>query len=138
MKQIYCLFLFIIAFTINSQTLSTTKAELQPDGSITYEVDANQNRIPDFSHAGYQGGGVAIPDVPVMQTISPIAGDNTANIQAAIDAVGAMPMNANGFRGAVLLDPGTYQVSGELKLDVSGVVLRGSGNGRATLHSNNN
>jgi len=129
----FCILFSLLALQFGfAQTLSTNKAKLESDGCLTYEADANLNRIPDFSHAGYQGGGIAIPNVPVEQTISPIAGDNTAHIQATIDAVGAMTMDANGFRGEVLLNPGTYEVSGELKLDVSGVVLRGSGDGRAT------
>ena len=29
----------------------------------------------DFSHAGYKGGGVRIPDVGVARTVKPAAGD---------------------------------------------------------------
>ena len=81
----------------------------------------------DFSHAGYKGGGVQIPDVRVGRTVKPIAGDNTAQIQAAIDEVSKLPADANGFRGAVLLERGTYDVAGNLRIAASGVVLRGSG-----------
>ena len=62
----------------------------------------------DFSHAGYMGGGVAIPTVPVAVTIGPSGGDDTQAIQAAIDMVSRMPL-VNGFRGAVLLRPGAYR-----------------------------
>jgi len=123
------LFLFSIS---HAQTLETNKAKPDGSGCLTYEADANQNRIPDFSHAGYKGGGEGIPELTVMQTISPVTGDDTANIQAAIDAVGALTPDANGFRGAVLLNPGTYEVSGQLFLNTSGVVLRGAGDGRDT------
>lgn len=37
-----------------------------------------------------------------------------------------MPLNAEGFRGAVLLGPGTFNVEGQLNIRRSGVVLRGS------------
>lgn len=58
------------------------------DGSLVYYADSDGFKIPDFSHAGYMGGGVEIPDVAVVKTISPVSGDNTAHIQAAIDEVG--------------------------------------------------
>jgi Concanavalin A-like lectin/glucanases superfamily/Putative Ig domain len=95
---------------------------------LVYSNDDLGNHIPDFSYAGYMGGGVALPtNVPVQETISPISGDNTANIQDAINAVSALTPGVNGFRGAVLLEPGTYEVDGSLALSQSGVVLRGSG-----------
>ncbi|MEZ4951670.1 MAG: hypothetical protein R2784_20115 [Saprospiraceae bacterium] len=113
-----------------SQTWETNKAKLNTDGCLTYEADANQNRIPDFSNTGYAGGGVAIPNILVVKTISPINGDNTNHIQAAIDEVSDLTPDSNGFRGAILLNPGTYPVSGQLFIHTSGVVLRGSGDGR--------
>src|SRR6516225_7074517 len=94
-----------------------------PDGHLHYKTDSNGNRILDYSYAGYQGGGVALPTVPVAQTIGPVSGDNTAHIQAAIDAVSAGTPDANGFRGAVLLQAGTYAVSGTLHITTGGVVL---------------
>ncbi len=85
--------------------------------------------LPDYSHAGYMGGGVAIPTVPVAKTLTPIAGDDRAQIQAAINAVSALKPDKNGVRGAVLLGKGTYQVDGTLTIAASGVVLRGAGQG---------
>ena len=117
---------------IYSQAWETNRAKLQADGSLTYEEDADRNRIPDFSHAGYKGGGVDIPDLPVMQTIAPVAGDNTSHIQDAIDAVSSLPLNEDGFRGVVLLEAGRYPVSGQVLVHTSGVVLRGIGDGRDT------
>ena len=87
-------------------------------GRLQYTADARGNRIMDFSHAGYKGGGVKIPDgsdVAVARTVKAVAGDNTANIQAAIDEVSKLPAEANGFRGAVLLERGTYEVAGHLQ-----------------------
>ncbi len=105
---------------------------VEADGRLRYERDAEGNMIPDFSHAGYQGGGVGLPQVPTVMTLSPIAGDNTAHIQAAIDQVGAMPLDSNGFRGALLLDTGRYEIHGTLVVPYSGVVLRGVGDGADT------
>jgi hypothetical protein len=96
---------------------------------LQYGTDERGNRIMDFSHAGYKGGGVAVPDVRVARTIAPIDGDNTAHIQSAIDEVSKGTRDSAGFRGAVTLQPGTYPVNGSLKIGASGVVLRGSGSG---------
>lgn len=96
---------------------------------LVYHSDQDGNRIPDYSHAGYGGGGVALPEVETVLEITPVSGDNTAHIQAAIDEVSAMAVNNDGVRGAVLLQPGVYPIYGTLYIRHSGVVLRGSGNG---------
>lgn len=100
-----------------------------PDHKLHYRADDHGNRIVDFSFAGYRGGGVRLPNVAVHKTLSAVGGDNTAQIQAALDAVSQLPLNANGFRGAVLLKAGTYELDGTLHIAASGVVLRGSGSG---------
>jgi hypothetical protein len=69
----------------------------------------------DFSSAGYRGGGVALPTISVAKRLTPVDGDNTAQIQAALDEV----------HGAVVLAPGTYEIAGTLGITRSGVVLRG-------------
>ncbi|MEO0560033.1 MAG: T9SS type A sorting domain-containing protein [Bacteroidota bacterium] len=99
------------------------------DGRLVYVTDDEGNRIPDFSYAGYARGEVDLPDVPTVETVTPIEGDDTAQIQAALDAVGAREPNANGFRGAVELAAGTFEVLGTLVLREHGVVLRGAGDG---------
>ncbi len=48
-------------------------------------------------------------------------------IQAAIDRVSAMPLDASGFRGAVLLKMGIYNLEKPIYIKASGVVLRGEG-----------
>jgi chitodextrinase len=107
----------------------STKVQLDAGGRLSYPGDAQGNRIPDYSHAGYKGGGVVLPEVPVVLTIGPIAGDNTAHIQAAIDQVAALPVQADGYRGAVRLSAGLYAVDGTIRLHTSGVVLSGVGDG---------
>jgi len=99
------------------------------DGRLVYIADASGNRIPDFSVCGYQGGDRTIPDVPIKVVVDPAAGNNTARIQAALDYVSAMPPDQDGFRGAVLLRKGKFEIQGRLKINASGVVLRGSGSG---------
>ena len=101
------------------------------DGKLVYRTTPAGDRIMDFSHAGYRGGGVALPDVPVKATVQPGGGaDDTAIIQTAIDRVAALPLQG-GLRGAVLLAPGTFTCAGTITIATSGVVLRGGGSGAA-------
>ncbi len=95
---------------------------------LAYKTLPRGDRILDFSYAGYMGGGVALPTVPVKATVMPSSGDDTAAIQAAINQVSKLPVSS-GVRGAVLLGPGTFQLAGSLAIGASGVVLRGSGSG---------
>src|SRR5688572_33019176 len=100
------------------------------DGQLLYHTTPLGDRLPDFGNVGYRGGIVPIPDVPVAATVNSDnnpATDDTTAIQAAIDAVEALPLGADGFRGAVLLGPGDFQVGSDLSINASGVVLRGSG-----------
>lgn len=83
----------------------------------------------DFSFAGYEGGGRAIPSVKAALQVRPSGGDDTALIQGALDRVAEMSVGPDGFRGAVVLSPGRFRVKGQLRLRVTGVVLRGSGTG---------
>jgi hypothetical protein len=96
-------------------------------GRLLYTSDARGNRIMDFSHAGYMSGGVRIPDVRVMRTVKPVPGDNTAHIQAAVDELSRLSIDARGFRGAVLLERGVYELAGPIRIGTSGIVVRGSG-----------
>src|SRR5262249_34490841 len=62
-----------------------------PSGKLEYKTTPAGDRIMDFSYAGYKGGGAALPNVPTKKTVKPGGGENdTAVIQAAIDAVSAM------------------------------------------------
>ena len=114
--------LFIGLFGFVSNGLGQAKSQwVYPDakGKLVYKTLKDGDRIMDFSYAGYMGGGVSIPAVPVKITLSPSAGDNSVAIQKAIDEVSKMNM-VNGFRGAVLLSPGVYPCSASLaaNLDV--------------------
>src|SRR5688572_9960793 len=93
-----------------------------PDGKLVYKTTAAGDRIMDFSHAGYMGGGVALPDVPVKQTVKPSGGgDDSKIIQAAIDEVAKLPADEKGFRGAVLLAGGTFPCAETINIAASGV-----------------
>ena len=90
-----------------------------------------RNIVPDFSRAGYLGGGVSLParsSIPVHAILAPHAGgDDYPRIQAAIDAVAARPADSRGLRGVILLQRGHYTLSRTLVIRSGGVVLRGEG-----------
>jgi hypothetical protein len=86
-----------------------------PDHRLHYRYDSRGNSIMDFSSAGYRGGGVKLPSPAASQRLTPVAGDNTARIQAALDKAS----------GAVVLASGEYELAGTLNITRSGVVLRG-------------
>src|SRR3954469_8638995 len=111
------------------QDLAPTASRIYPgfDNKLVYVPDEQGNTIIDSSHAGYGGGGVAIPTIPVRETIWPVAGDKTENIQAAINKVAARPLDAGGYRGAVVLKAGYYRMATPVKIESSGIVLRGEG-----------
>lgn len=114
-------------------------ASLGSDGLLRYGVyterggDHARNIVPDFSRAGYQGGGVSLPtrsSIPVIEVLEPkVEGDDYPRIQAAIDAVAVRAQNSRGIRGAVLLRRGGYRLSKTLTIQANGVVLRGEGRG---------
>ncbi len=99
------------------------------DGRLVYAPDEDGNCIPDYSYAGYAGGGVALPYVPVRETVWPVPGPDADTIQAAIDRISALPADEHGFRGAVLLKRGWYELDHPITITAGGVVLRGEGQG---------
>ena len=117
--------------TLNAQT--TTLVSIGSNGKLVYTPDAKGNKVPDFSGVGYMNSEAPIPTVPVVLTVSPVTGDNYNNVQNAINTVAAMPLDANGFRGAILFTAGTYNISNTINITASGIVLRGVGfNGSGT------
>jgi len=101
----------------------------QPNGKLRYRKQVLGDRIPDFSFVGYQMGNKSIPDLEVIATIYPIQGDATDYIQNIIDSVAEnVTLDADGFRGAILLKAGVYELSSTIYLKDNGIVLRGEGN----------
>jgi hypothetical protein len=105
---------------------SPAPVTLGPSAKLVYNPTPQGDRIADFSYAGYGGGGIALPDVPVARRVAASGGDDTAAIQRALDDVSALPLHGQ-FRAAVLLAEGTFHCSQPLRITASGVVLRGSG-----------
>ncbi len=136
-KTLYALRLALVLFFAISPFLVTAQKPkvVEPpkpifkgkDGKMQYTPDSLGNRIPDFSYAGYMGGDKPIPMATVKVVVPIKEGDATLRIQSALNYVAKLPIGKDGLRGAVLLDKGTYLVAGTLKINASGVVLRGSG-----------
>ena len=120
------LFVTLLSLVLNASAQTSQWVSVGPDGKLQYKTLPNGDHIMDFSWAGYMGGGVALPIVPVKVTVNPSGGDDTTAIQNAINSVSGMPLSG-GFRGTVLLAPGTFHCNGTLHINSSGVVLRGSG-----------
>ena len=124
-------FLFIVSifsFRSTSPPWESKFIKLNKDGSLKYIPDEKGNIIPDFSRVGYYGGDKDIPDVPVVKTIGAAAeGTSEAIIQSAIDEVSKKPLNNDGFRGTILLKKGTYKIPENIRIETSGIVLRGEG-----------
>jgi hypothetical protein len=107
----------------------STSAALAPGMA----VPGTEQVAIDFSYAGY-GAGVPLPRVraPIL-LVRPGGGDDTALLQAALDAAGRLPRQADGFRGIVELAPARFRVEGQLHMNADGVVLRGSSAGQTVL-----
>ena len=88
-----------------------------PDGKLAYKTTPAGDRIMDFSYAGYMGGGVALPEVPVKITVKPVEGDSTAAIQEAIDKVSALSLENGLSRGGPAGPGGLYLLGDGLASD---------------------
>jgi fibronectin type 3 domain-containing protein len=120
--------LVLLAVDVTAQTApSSQSVKVLPSGRLYPVHNQKGDRVPDFSNVGYKGGLAAIPVAPVKVTVNPASGDDGTLIQNAINQVSAMAPDANGIRGAVLLNAGEYQIAGSINITASGVVLRGVG-----------
>lgn len=130
-KQTYFLISFYLLLIAGS---STEAQQWSPEhvyygrgGILTYTPDEQGNIIPDFSHVGYRFGDEEIPYIETAVEVSPVDGDDGTTIQAAIESLYSVVPDENGFRGTVLLKAGNYEVSGQIRIAESGIVLRGEG-----------
>src|ERR1044071_8250548 len=101
-----CSFLTFLSTDIYAQAQASVKSKPLPPpspvsvgagGRMVYSSDAFGNRIPDFSYCGYKASEQAIPNVPVRVVVPVGKGDATLRIQSALDYVGSLPVDKNGF-----------------------------------------
>ncbi len=119
----------VIQLEAHFKTTKNSPIHITENGKLVYKLSENGDRVPDFSYCGYRASEVTIPTIPVKITIPLIKGDATPGIQAAIDFVSSLPLDENGFRGCILLESGIYHLAGSIRIQASGIVLRGSGVG---------
>jgi hypothetical protein len=124
----------VLVFCVNlqsgkAQDMAPSTSLVYPgnDGRLIYVADSLGNKIPDFSNAGYKGGGVSIPHVPIKAIVWPVPGDNSEHIQKVIDSVSGLPADASGFRGTILLKMGEFNLEKPITIKASGIVLQGEG-----------
>ena len=117
--------LLFLSFSLSSQS---EWVRIDSDNKLFYKTTEQGDKIMDFSHAGYMGGGIPLPNVPVKKVVGQANGvsDYSDIIQDAIHCVSNLPL-IDGVRGAVLLLPGNYPCNKSLIIECDGVVLRGSG-----------
>jgi hypothetical protein len=129
MRRSIAVLLVLLSLSLRAEPATSKLVSVGEGGRLVYTPwNEEGDRIPDFSTCGYKGGLVAIPDVPAKRTLEPMDGDNRERIQQALDEVAALPL-VDGVRGAVLLKWGRCPVDGTLRIQASGVVLRGEGDG---------
>ena len=116
-----------------SQPVTSQWVYYDANHRLQYTPLLSGDRIMDFSTAGYEQGAAPIPEARVKVKLGPSpSGDDTQSIQSAINSVSLLPLR-HGLRGAVLLLPGAYSVSGSLTIRASGVVVRGSGGSNTVI-----
>lgn len=127
-----CVLLGLLKVGFVQLSAQTLALEVKND-SIIYNYDDRGNRLLDYSYCGYRSSEQKIPDVHNAVYVPHRPGDNSDRIQHAIDYVSSLPADKNGFRGAILLGEGTFDLNKELVISTSGIVLRGSGKNNTTL-----
>ena len=123
------LMLFVFQF---SDAQTSTLVSVGSNGKLVYTADSKGNKVPDFSGVGYLNSESPIPTVGVVLTVNPVIGDNLSNVQNAINQLATLPLDANGFRGTILFKAGKYLISDTIKINASGIVLRGEGKDSTT------
>ena len=74
MKIFVFLVLILPALIFSQAVWESQIVHFDDNDHLIYVRDQLGNMIPDFSYAGYMNGESAIPDVPVVKTIEPVAG----------------------------------------------------------------
>ena len=133
MKRVFSILVaaFGLSFAVQAQTdVYSRLVYPDKDGKLAYRPYTDKGDIiPDFSWCGYMGGGVELPELPVVAVVGwANRPDDTPRIQAVIDSLAKLPPDKNGFRGAILLKKGTYRIASPIQITANGIVLRGEGN----------
>ncbi|WP_343558683.1 glycoside hydrolase family 88 protein [Sphingobacterium sp.] len=113
---------------LRSGKVQSSLVRKDPEGKLIYFPDNKGNIIPDFSRVGYHQGNRPLPTIANTISLRPTQdGTDQQMIQRAIDEISEKPLDKNGYRGAIMLKKGTYNIPGSLLIRSSGIVLRGEG-----------
>lgn len=126
-SRIYFLLILIVLLQGITYAQTSSLVSMGSNGNLIYTPDSRGNVVPDFSAVGFRNGEFPIFPIGVVLTVNPVAGDNLANVQNAINLVAAMPVDASGYRGTILFTAGIYNLSDTVTISASGIVLRGEG-----------
>lgn len=88
----------------------------------------------DYSTCGYHASERSIPDVKNAVFVSSADGDCHERLQRAINYVASLKADKSGFRGAILLGEGTFNISKPLRISKSGIVIRGAGREKTIIN----
>ena len=124
-----------VALVLTSLLLAMVTANSADSGTALwkqYVADPDRHPlIPNCSYAGYQCGDVALPQPAILLDLvrdfgaKPDGSDSTAAFAAAIAK--AATLAKPGKPAVVGIPKGTFTIAGMIRLDQSGVVLRGAG-----------
>ena len=108
------------------------RSRLYPDGWDPDGLDPEGRALPDFSFAGYRHG-EAEPGAAISPRVVDVSADASGELDAT-DAIQSAIDSASIGGGVVALGPGLYRVDGALRVEASGVVIRGAGPELTRLH----
>ena len=93
----FAAFVFLFnPFITKAQDIPPTTSLVYPgtDGRLVYVADSLGNKIPDFSNAGYKGGGVPIPYVANKVIVWPVPDRKSTRLNSSHSRVSRMPSSA--------------------------------------------
>ncbi|MEM1109547.1 MAG: hypothetical protein AAGH99_12750 [Planctomycetota bacterium] len=134
MSESRSLVVALLACCVSAYAVGQSHWVYQGQTGLVYQMDSRGDRVLDYSEAGYQRGAalpdpLSLVDASRIVDLNPTNGDNLAQIHAAIEQVSGMSQQANGYRGIVRFAPGQYDISNSLRIESSGVILLGAGDG---------
>ena len=118
----------VYATRFHNNSGSSLSSVINGELKLVYEPDASNNVIPDYSYAGYGGGGVPLPADIAGPVFNFSLGSSYTDLQTLFDYVAGQPIDpSTGFRGVIQFEAGTYNLAGVVTVHAPGVLFRGAG-----------
>jgi hypothetical protein len=125
---IVCMAWLVLGFGVYERAGAQAYSELW---GVNGEVWSPSSRLPDFSHAGYHRGEMAVPDMPIVANVKDFGayGDGDRDdTQAFLTAI------ARTRDGAIFVPEGRYKITDILYIRKPNLVLRGAGAKKSILY----